>query len=96
MSVKLKIGGLCRLADGSPARYVGNGIGLNAVRTGMRFGVAQPPTGGEDKGMLPTDREVFTATKASDEELSDLLAPRGPLTESEMTTNWEHLKGLKY
>lgn len=96
MDVKMKIGGLCRLDDGSPARYVGNGIGLNAVRTGLRFGIAQPPTGGEDKHLLPTDREVFTATKASDEELRDLLAPKGLPTDTAVTTNWDALKGIKY
>lgn len=96
MSVKLKIGGLCRLDDGAPARYVGHGIGLNAVRTGLRFGVAHPPTGGEDKGMLPTDREVFSRTQASDEELRELLSPHTSSVEPEKTSDWESLKGLKY
>lgn len=96
MRVKLKIGGVCRLPDGSPARYVGNGVGLNAAHMGLRFGVALPPTGDEGKFSLPTDREVFTATKASDEELRVLLAPKGMPTDTKVTTNWEALRGLKY
>lgn len=96
MSVKLRIGALCRLDDGAPARYVGHGVGLSITLTGQRFGVAHPPTGGEYGHPLPTDREVFTATKASDEELRDLLAPKGLPTDTAVTTNWDALKGIKY
>ena len=34
MSVKLRIGALCRLDDGAPARYVGHGVGLSITLTG--------------------------------------------------------------
>lgn len=96
MSVKLRIGALCRLDDGAPARYVGHGVGLSITLTGQRFGVAHPPTGGEYGHPLPTDREVFSRTQASDEELGELLSPHASSGEPAKTADWESLKGLKY